>query len=170
MHKELDQLLNEIYGVYHSNQQSYPSQFCHAFQSFTKRVIRRCNSFQEAYDQLKQEYESYLEVEPLLAFLDHWREDLRESSSLKALESTIKIESGRALSSTKEQIFSEIASVKSELRKIFLEQIWWSPLKNALMIFTPILGWAVLLYRYFTQKTALYPVPSPSKIVLLWSA
>ncbi len=170
LHKELDRLLNQIHGVYHSNQRTFLSQFDQAFQSFTKKVIGRCDSFQQAYDHLSQEYKSYLEIKLSQAFLNDFLEYLPESLSMKTLKSTIKIlESGRGVSSIKEQILTEIDSVKGELKKIFLDQIRTSPLKNALMLFVPIVGWAFLLYRYFAAGTVLYPFPSPRKIVLLWS-
>ena len=171
LHQELDQLLNQIFGMYAPNERTPLYQFDQAFQSFGGKTIQNSCSFQEAYEQLKKEYETYLDVRRSLAFLDNFSEYFSDSKSLKDLELIIKnLDSHGTISSAKELILDEINNTKMEIRKILLMERKTAPLKNLLMLFLPIVGWAVLLYRFFTKETAFFPRPSLEKIDLLESS
>jgi hypothetical protein len=168
LHQELSQLMNQIFSMYVPEGQDSLFLFDQSFQSFAKKAIQKSCSFQEAYEQIKEEYEIYLEIRKPLAFLNNFSEFFSESLSLKVLESTIKnLDQLSTISFVREEIFAEIAIVKRELKEILLAVVRTARWKNTLMLFLPIIGWAVLIYRFFTKKTSFFPIPSSEKIALL---
>jgi hypothetical protein len=169
MHPELNRLLDKILSVYVPGGITHLLQFDQTFQLFGKTIIRESSSFQSAYNKLKVEYEIYQEIRESLAFLDNFSDYLSNSRSLEALKSTISnLNYTNSIAETKDKILIKIDAIKREIKQIFQNNIRISPLKNAFMIFVPIIGWTVLLYRYFTKKTAFFPIPSSKQIFLLW--